>query len=116
MFYCQTIVYKKGKGLIVQFIDLEGAGDIIEEDIANNGKWHKLPYDKKIEKLLETSEADKHYAFEDIQEGYYVLSGVCPHKDEVDFNPDNFDSWCAYSIGFWDTYDETLYFISVTNE
>lgn len=87
-----------GAGLVIKYVDLEGAGALIEKDIARNPKWSPLPYSGKVKELLASSGADRHYAFDEIEKGYYTLSEAAD----------------GHTVGIWDSTDETLYYISVT--
>ena len=79
-------------------MDLEGAGEVIEKDIASSPKWNPLPYSGNVKELLTSSGADKHYDFDGIEKGYYTLNEAAD----------------SHTVGIWDSTDETLYYISVT--
>ncbi|MBO5417203.1 MAG: hypothetical protein J6A50_01205 [Clostridia bacterium] len=105
-----------GNELTIRYLDLEGAGEFVENDIINSDNWKTLPYDSMIENLLETSGANEQYNFKGIEDGYYVISGVCDGKDKFDFDCNNFSEWYCFEVGIWDSNDETLYFISITDQ
>ena len=105
-----------GNDLTIHYLDLEGAGELIENGIVNSDNWKPLPYDGTIENLLQTSGANKQFDFTGINDGYFVISGVCSDKDEFDFDCNNFNEWYGFEIGIWDSNDETLYFISITDQ
>ena len=105
----------EGNDLTIRYLDLEGAGEFVEKDIINSDNWKTLPYDSIIENLLESSGANKQFDFTEIKDGYFVISGVCDGKNEFDFDLNNFNKWYGFEVGIWDSNDETLYFISITN-
>lgn len=107
---------ESGNDLTIQYIDLDGSGEVVEEDIANNENWCKLPFNSTMQELLQTNKANEQYDFEGIEEGYYILSGVDFSQEGYDFNIDNYDNWYAFQIGIWDSNDETLYYISITDQ
>ena len=107
---------ENGYDLTIQYIDLDGAGEVVESDIANNKNWYALPLTNTVQELLQASKANAQYDFEGIEEGYYVLSGVDFGKSEYDFNINNYDNWYAFQIGIWDSNAETLYYISITDQ
>lgn len=105
-----------GNDLTIRYIDLDGAGAFVEKDIASSEHWRSLPYDSVIKDLLGSSGATKQFGFESIRDGYFVMSGVGLNKDAFDFDHDHFHEWYAFEIGIWDSNDETLYYISITNQ
>ena len=105
----------EGNDLTIKYIDLEGAGDVFENDIENRENWNTLPYNTTIKTLLESSGANEQFAFNDIKEGQFIISGVSLGKDEFDFDYNNLNNWYGFNIGIWDSNDETLYYISITN-
>lgn len=100
--------------LIMQYISLDGAGEHIHEQLHHNQNWKSMPYNATVGELLESIGATKHYSFDDIQSGHYILSGSYSDKEEIDFDIKNADKWNVVYIGIWDNNDETLYFISAT--
>lgn len=106
----------KGNDLTIKYIVLEGAGDIFENDIENREKWNTLPYNTAVETLLKSSGANEQFAFGDIVEGHFIISGVSFGKDAFDFDCNNLDSWYGFNIGIWDSNAETLYYISITEQ
>ena len=105
-----------GNDLTIRYLNLEGAGEFVENDIINSDNWKTLPYDSIIETLLETSGANKQFDFTGIKNGYFIISGVCDGKDEFDFDCNNYNEWYGFEVGIWDSNDETLYFISITDQ
>ena len=105
-----------GNDLTIRYLNLEGAGEFVENDIINSDNWKTLPYDSIIGNLLETSGANEQFAFDDIKEGRFIISGVSLGKDEFDFDYNNFNNWYVFNIGIWDSNDETLYFIAITDQ
>lgn len=105
-----------GNDLTIRYLDLEGAGEFVENDIINSDNWKSLPYDSIIETLLETSGANEQFDFTSINIGYFVISGICDGKDEFDFDCNNYNEWYGFEVGIWDSNDETLYFISITDQ
>ena len=55
------------------------------------------------------------YGFEK-KNGYFTISGVLPGGEDFDFDQNNMDKWEVYEIGIWDSFDETLYYISITKQ
>ena len=106
----------EGNNLTIKYIDLEGAGDVFENDIENRENWNTLPYNTTIKTLLKSSGANEQFAFNDIKEGQFIISGVSLDKDEFDFDYNNLNNWYGFNIGIWDSNDETLYYISITNQ
>ena len=106
----------EGNDLTIKYIDLEGAGDVFENDIENREKWNTLPYNTAVETLLQSSGANKQFAFDDIKEGLFIISGVSESKAEYDFDCKNLNSWYGFNIGIWDSNAETLYYISITDQ
>lgn len=110
---CSTTGSDKTK-VDIKYISLEGAGDVVELLIRGSENWHKLPVDNMVNQMLISCGAYDHYDFEGIEEGYYTVSGVLPDGNSFDRDKDNIALWRICKIGIWDTYDETLYYISVT--
>lgn len=106
----------EGNDLTIRYIDLEGAGDMFENDIKTRKNWHALPYNAAIENLLNTSGASEQFPFDGIQKGYFIISGVSFGKDTFDFDCNNFNNWYGFNIGIWDSNDETLYYILITKQ
>ena len=105
-----------GNDLTIRYLNLEGAGEFVENDIINSDNWKTLPYDSTIENLLDSSGANKQFDFTGIKNGYFIISGVCDGKDEFDFDCNNYNEWYGFEVGIWDSNDETLYFISITDQ
>ncbi len=105
-----------GNDLTIRYLDLEGAGELVENDIINSDNWQAIPYDSTIENLLESSGASEQFDFTGIKNGHFVISGVCDDKDAFDFDRNNFNKWYGFEIGIWDSNNETLYFISITDQ
>ena len=105
-----------GNELTIRYLDLEGAGEFVENDIINSDNWKTLSYDSIIENLLDSSGANKQFDFTGIKNGYFIISGVCDGKDEFDFDCNNYNEWYGFEVGIWDSNDETLYFISITDQ
>jgi hypothetical protein len=103
----------EGNSVCIQFISLEGAGDIVESQIKESDRWSSLPLNEAIDKVLVSNDVYNQYDFKNIN-GYFTISGILPNGDELDFNQDNINKWQTYEIGIWDSYDETLYYISIT--
>jgi hypothetical protein len=106
----------EGNDLTIKYIDLDGAGDVFENDIENRENWNTLPYNTTVETLLKSSGANEQFAFDDIKEGRFIISGVSLGKDEFDFDYNNFNNWYVFNIGIWDSNAETLYYISITDQ
>ena len=106
----------EGNDLTIKYIDLDGAGDVFENDIENRENWNTLPYNTTVETLLKSSGANEQFAFDDIKEGRFSISGVSLGKDEFDFDYNNFNNWYVFNIGIWDSNAETLYYISITDQ
>lgn len=105
----------EGVGYSILYIDLEGAGDVIDTQLANSEYWHPLPLTDKISHLLTEYKVEDAYGFSDIDQGYSVMSGVdSEDTSDFDFDIEHFDAWDIYEIGIWDSSDETLYYISIT--
>lgn len=105
--YIQTVyegVNTQGNRLRIQYIDLEGAGDVVEPRVARSPRWTALPVSAEVENILSTSGAYDQYGLESITEGYYTIHGVETTGEER----------TAYDIGIWDSWDETLYYVSIT--
>ena len=105
-----------GNDLTIRYLDLEGAGEFVENDIINSDNWKTLPYDSIIENLLKTSGANEQFDFTSIKNGYFIISGICDSKDEFDFDRNNFNKWFGFEIGLWDSNNQTLYFISIIDQ
>ena len=105
-----------GNELTIYYLDLEGAGEFVKKNILNSGNWKALPYDSIIKNLLETSGANEQFDFISIKNGFAVISGVCDGKDGFDFDRNNYNDWCGFQVGVWDSDDETLYVISITDQ
>jgi len=105
-----------GNDLTIRYLNLEGAGEFVENDINNSENWHALPYDSTIENLFESSGANEQFNFTSIKNGYFIISGVCDGKDEFDFDCNNYNEWYGFEVGIWNSDDETLYFVSITDQ
>ena len=105
----------KGNSVSIQFISLEGAGDVVEQKIKESNRWSTLPLTHSINELLASNGVYKQYDFENIN-GYFTISGILPNGKDFDYNQNNIDKWKTYKIGIWDSFDETLYFISITKQ
>ena len=104
-----------GNSVSVQFVSLEGAGDVIEPQIKELNRWSALPLNDRIDGILTSFGVYDQYDFENTA-GYFTISGVLPNGETFDFDENNIDMWEVYEIGIWDSYDETLYFISITKQ
>ena len=116
--YIETIYSQtdpEGNSVNIQFISLEGAGDVIEPKIKESNKWSALPLNDAVDNLLSSSGVYDQYGFEDTH-GFFTISGVLSHGEDFDFDQSNMSKWEVYEIGIWDTYDETLYYISITKQ
>ncbi len=101
--------------LSIQCIPLEGSGNLITSELSKSDNWSVLPYDESIEKLFLSNNVYENYDFKIIENGYYTISGISENNDFYDFDRNNFESWHTYEIGIWDSNDEILYYISITN-
>lgn len=102
-------------GYSILYIDLEGAGDVINAQLAVSEYRYPLPLDDQISTLLTEYKVGDAYDFSGITEGYCVISGIDSYgASEIDFDVNHFDTWDIYEIGIWDSSDETLYFVSIT--
>ena len=106
----------EGNSICIQYISLEGKGDVISSQIENNKYWNDLPCDSEIQNLLSTSTVEERCDFSHINEGSYIVSGVSVTDDFFDFNRQNADTWITYEIGIWDLDNEILYYISITSQ
>ena len=117
---CIKTIYSEsdpeGNNLCIQYISLEGKGAVISSQISDSEYWTELPYNSEIENLLAGSGVDEHYDFSCINEGSYIISGTSENSTCFHFDRQNMDTWITYEIGIWDPADETLYFISITNQ
>ncbi|MBQ3547705.1 MAG: hypothetical protein IJA44_04445 [Clostridia bacterium] len=104
-----------GNSVSIQFISLEGAGDVVEPKIKESNRWSALPLNDAVDNVFLSNDIYDQYSFEDVN-GYFTISGVLPNGEGFDFDQSNMDKWEVYEIGIWDTYDETLYFISITKQ
>ena len=104
-----------GNSVSIQFISLEGAGDVVEQKIKESNRWSALPLNDAVDNLLSSKGVYDQYSFEDTN-GYFTISGVSPNGEGFDFDQGNMDKREVYEIGIWDTYDETLYYISITKK
>ncbi len=102
-----------GRTLTIQYIDLEGAEEFVTRQLEASECWCALPYDQAVAALLTASGASGHYAFESVEDGLFIISGVSGGDGNVDFDRKNFDDWTTYQIGIWDASAGTLYFVSV---
>lgn len=105
----------EGNSVSIQYISLEGAGEIIESQIKESDRWSTLPLNEAVDEILSSNDVYNQYDFENIT-GYFTISGVLPNGESFDFNQNNIDKWQTYEIGIWDSYDETLYYISITKQ
>ena len=105
----------EGNSVCIQFISLEGAGNIIETEIKESDRWSTLPLNDAVDEVLLSNGVYDQYDLENTN-GYFTISGVLPNGEDFDFNQNNIDKWKVYEIGIWDSYDETLYFISITKQ
>ena len=104
-----------GNSVSIQFISLEGAGDVVESEIKKSNRWSALPLNDAVDNVLSSNGVYDQYSFENTN-GYFTISGVLPNGEGFDFDQSNMDKWEVYEIGIWDSYDETLYFISITKQ
>lgn len=104
-----------GNSVSIQFISLEGAGDVVESKIKESDRWSALPLNDTIDNVLSSNGVYDQYSFEDTN-GYFTISGVLPNGEGFDYDQSNMDKWEVYEIGIWDSFDETLYFISITKQ
>lgn len=115
--HIKTICLKEDKGgnaLIIQYIDLEGAGEAFSaSNIENSGNWKSLPYTQEIDELFVQKGVYEQYGFEMIEDGYFTVSGIRKDGTGIDFDFSNFDLWYDYQVGIWDASDECLYYIFI---
>lgn len=104
-----------GNSVSIQFVSLEGTGDVVESKIKESNRWSALPLNDAVDNVLSLNGVYDQYSFENTN-GYFTISGVLPEGEGFDFDQSNTDKWEVYEIGIWDTYDETLYFISITKQ
>lgn len=104
-----------GNSVSIQFISLESAGDVVESKIKESDRWSALPLNDAVNNVLSSNGVYDQYSFEDTN-GYFTISGVLPNGEGFDFDPSNMNKWEVYEIGIWDSFDETLYFISITKQ
>lgn len=104
-----------GNSVSIQFISLEGAGDIVEPKIKESNRWSALPLNDAVNNVLSSNGVYDQFDFEDTN-GYFTISGVLPNGEGFDFDQSNMDKWEVYEIGIWDSFDETLYYISITKQ
>ena len=104
-----------GNSVSIQFISLEGAGDVVESKVKESNRWSALPLNDDVDNVLSSNGVYNQYSFEDTN-GYFTISGVLPNGEGFDYDQSNMDKWEVYEIGIWDSFDETLYFISITKQ
>ena len=104
-----------GNSVSIQFISLEGAGDVVEHKIKESNRWSALPLNDAVDNVFLSNDIYDQYSFEDVN-GYFTISGVLPNGEGFDYDQSNMDKWEVYEIGIWDSFDETLYFISITKQ
>lgn len=104
-----------GNSVSIQSIWLDGAGDVVEPKIKESNRWSALPLNDAVNNVLSSNGVYDQYSFEDTN-GYFTISGALPDGEGFDFDQSNMDKWEVYNIGIWDTYDETLYFVSITKQ
>ncbi|MBQ5321808.1 MAG: hypothetical protein J6K88_07140 [Oscillospiraceae bacterium] len=104
-----------GNSVSIQFISLEGAGDVVESKIKKSNRWSALPLNDAVNNVLSSNGVYDQFDFEDTN-GYFTISGVLPNGEGFDFDQSNMDKWEVYEIGIWDSFDETLYYISITKQ
>lgn len=105
----------EGNSVSIQFISLEGAGDVVEPKIKESNRWSALPLNNTIDEVLLSNGVYDQYGFEKTN-GYFTISGVLPNGESFDFDQNNINKWEVTEIGIWDSSDETLYFISITKQ
>ena len=104
-----------GNSVSIQFISLEGAGNVVESKVKESNRWSALPLNDDVDNVLSSNGVYNQYSFEDTN-GYFTISGVLPNGEGFDYDQSNMDKWEVYEIGIWDSFDETLYFISITKQ
>lgn len=104
-----------GNSVSIQYISLEGAGNVIEPIIQNSNRWSALPLSDIVDKILSANKVYDEFDFSKIN-GYFTISGVLPNEDGFNFNKNNINVWEVYEIGIWDSNDETLYYVSITKQ
>ena len=104
-----------GNSVSIQFISLEGAGDVVESKVKESNRWSALPLNDDVDNVLSSNGVYNQYSFEDTN-GYFTISGILPNGEGFDYDQSNMDKWEVYEIGIWDSFDETLYFISITKQ
>ena len=104
-----------GNSVSIQFVSLEGAGDVVESKIKKSNRWSALPLNDAVNNVLSSNGVYDQFDFEDTN-GYFTISGVLPNGEGFDFDQSNMDKWEVYEIGIWDSFDETLYYISITKQ
>lgn len=105
----------KGNSVSIQFVSLEGTGDVIAPKIKESNRWSVLPLNDTVDEVLTSNGVYDQYDFESTT-GYFTISGVLPNEKGFDFDQNNIDKWGVIEIGIWDSSDETLYFISIIKQ
>ena len=93
----------------IEYLRLEGAGEIITADLKNSYRWKELPLDEIILNRFD----DYDYLVSIADEGFFTVSGIISNDNNIDFNTENIDLWDEYKIGIWDIYEEYLYILTI---